>query len=66
MKFSDLSSKNKHPVQEDWQDVKNFGKEVGSGVVDVGAVGPVIPVEANPLSLQVVPSKVYKCPSSAT
>ena len=36
MKFSDLSSKNKHPVSEDWQDVKDFGKEVGSGVVDVG------------------------------
>ncbi|CAB4133064.1 hypothetical protein UFOVP257_41 [uncultured Caudovirales phage] len=36
MRSKDIVPNKKHPVQEDWQDVKNFGKEVGSGVVDIG------------------------------
>ena len=35
MKFNELNSKKQHPVQEGWQDVADFGKEVGSGVADV-------------------------------
>jgi len=36
MRSKDITPKKSHPVKEDWQDVKSFGKEVGSGVADVG------------------------------
>jgi muramidase (phage lysozyme) len=36
MRSKDIVPPKQHPVQEDWQDVKDFGREVGSGVVDIG------------------------------
>jgi hypothetical protein len=36
MKPNNNPNKKHHPVQEDWRDVVDFGKEVGSGIVDIG------------------------------